>query len=95
MPVFWQTQSCARSIAENETAVYVSGDEEAIQRMREEWTKLGTDVQFVIIESPYRALVTPLLKYVDEVDKQRPNDTITVVLPESIARHWREHALHN
>jgi len=49
----------------------------------------------VIIESPYRALVTPLMRYIDEVDKQRPNDTITVVLPEYIARHWWEHVLHN
>ena len=39
--------------------------------------------------------VTPLMKYIDEVDKQRPTDTITVVLPEYIARHWWEHALHN
>ena len=35
------------------------------------------------------------MRYIDEVDKQRPNDTITVVLPEYIARHWWEHVLHN
>ena len=35
------------------------------------------------------------MRYIDEVDKRRPNDTITVVLPEYIARHWWEHLLHN
>lgn len=90
-----QTLAYARSISPNVTAVHVNDDEEAIERMREAWTKLGTDIQLVIIESPYRALVGPLLKYIDEIDKQRPNDTITVVLPEFIARHWWEHILHN
>jgi hypothetical protein len=90
-----QTLAYARSISPNVTAVHINDDEEAIQQMREQWNALGTDIQLVIIESPYRALVTPLMKYIDEVDKQRPGDTITVVLPEYIARHWWEHLLHN
>jgi HAMP domain-containing protein len=90
-----QTLAYARSISSNVTAVHINDDEAAIERMRESWEKLGTDVQLIIIESPYRALVAPLLSYIDEIDKQRPSDTITVVLPEFIARHWWEHALHN
>ena len=90
-----QTLAYARSISDTVTAVHITDDEESIERMREEWTKLGIDIPLVIIESPYRALVSPLMKYIDEVDKQRPNDTITVVLPEFIARHWWEHLLHN
>ncbi len=90
-----QTLAYARSISESVTAVHITDDEEAIERMRLEWTKLGIDIPLVIIESPYRALVSPLMKYIDEVDRQRPNDTITVVLPEFIARHWWEHLLHN
>ena len=90
-----QTLAYARSISDNVTAVHITDDEEEIERMREEWNALGTDVPLVIIESPYRALVGPLLTYIDEIDKQRPDDTITVVLPEFIARHWWEHLLHN
>jgi amino acid transporter len=90
-----QTLAYARSISTNVTAVHINDDEEAIEKLRENWTKLGTDIQLVIIESPYRALVAPLLKYIDEIDRQRPTDTITVVLPEYIARHWWEHFLHN
>jgi amino acid transporter len=90
-----QTLAYARSISDNVTAVHITDDEDEIEQMRKEWNALGTDLQLVIIESPYRALVNPLLKYIDEVDKQRPDDTLTVVLPEYIARHWWEHLLHN
>ncbi len=74
-----QTLAYARSISENVTAVHITDDEDEIERMRQEWNALGTDIQLVIIESPYRALVGPLLKYIDEIDKQRPDDTMTVV----------------
>jgi hypothetical protein len=90
-----QTLAYARSISDNVTAVHVTDDEAAIARLRDDWRALGTDVPLVIIESPYRSLVGPLLSYLDEVDKQRPDDTLTVVLPEFIARHWWEQALHN
>ncbi len=90
-----QTIAYARSISDNVTAVHVTDDEQEIERIRRAWNELGTDVPLVIIESPYRAVVGPLLRYIDEIDKQRPGDTITVVLPEFIARHWWEHLLHN
>lgn len=63
--------------------------------MRTAWTRLGSDIPLEIIETPYRSLVGPLLHYIDAIDKQRPDDTITVVLPEFIARYWWEHLLHN
>ncbi|MGH2603384.1 MAG: amino acid permease, partial [Dehalococcoidia bacterium] len=90
-----QTLAYARSISDNVTAVHISDDESEIDRMRVNWQALGTDIPLVIIESPYRALVGPLLAYIDEIDKQRPDDTLTVVLPEYLARHWWEHVLHN
>ena len=90
-----QTLAYARSISDNVTAVHVTEGEEEIQTFRDEWAKLELEIPLVIIESPYRQLVGPLLKYIDEVDRQRPDDTLTVVLPEFIARHWWEHLLHN
>ena len=90
-----QTLAYARSIADNVTAVYITDDEAEIEQMHAAWTELGTDVPLVIIESPYRSLVGPLLSYIDEIDRQRPDDTITVVLPEFVARHWWEQLLHN
>ena len=90
-----QTLAYARSISDNVTAVHVTDEEEDVEGFRERWDALGIGVPLIIIESPYRALVGPLLKYIDEIDRQRPTDTLTVVLPEFIARHWWEHFLHN
>ncbi len=90
-----QTLAYARSISDNVTAIHITDDEAEIDAMRIRWTELGTDIPLVIIESPYRSLIGPLLSYIDEIDKQRPDDTITVVLPEFVARHWWEQILHN
>ncbi len=90
-----QTLAYARSISDNVTAVHITDDEEEIESMRQAWKVLGTDIPLVIIESPYRSLVGPLLSYIDEIDSQRPDDTITIILPEFIARHWWEQLLHN
>ena len=90
-----QTLAYARSISPNVTAVHITDDEKEIEQMRTDWEALGSDIPLVIIESPYRNLVGPLLSYLDEIDRQRPDDTLTVVLPEFIARHWWEQILHN
>jgi amino acid transporter len=90
-----QTLAYARSISPNVTAVFITDDDAEIEQMRESWKALGSDIPMVIIESPYRSLVGPLLAYLDEIDRQRPDDTLTVVLPEFIARHWWEQILHN
>lgn len=90
-----QTLAYARSISPNVTAVFITDDEAEIEEMRQNWERLNSDVPLVIIESPYRGIVGPLLSYLDEIERQRPEDTITVVLPEFIARHWWEQFLHN
>ncbi len=90
-----QTLAYASSISDNVTAVHITDDEAEIEQFQKDWAEMETDVELVIIESPYRALVGPLLHYLDEVDRQRPNDTVTVVLPEFIARRRWEHLLHN
>ena len=90
-----QTLAYARSISPNVTALHITDDEAEIERMRADWEAMGSDIPFVIIESPYRSLVNPLLSYLDELDRQRPDDTLTVVLPEFIARKWWEQILHN
>lgn len=90
-----QTLAYARSISDNVTALHITDDEDEIEQMRKQWNALSTDIPLVIIESPYRSLIGPLLSYIDEIDKQRPDDVITVVLPEFVARHWWEQILHN
>jgi hypothetical protein len=77
------------------TAVHVNDDSAELDEFQRKWEEIGTDIPLILIESPYRALIGPLMSYLDEVEKQRPGDTITVVLPEFVAHHVWEHILHN
>ena len=66
---------------------------------RERWEKQLPEVPLVIVESPYRALVGPLLAYLDVLDQTWPADKAApvtfVVIPEFVARHWWERILYN
>ena len=54
----------------------------------------GVD-ELVVVESPYRALIGPLLAYMDALQRQAPERPIVVVLNEVVPRHWWENFLHN
>lgn len=86
----------AESIAPgNVTAVHVSMDEEQTAKVRAKWAKWGGDTPLVVLDSPYRSLVRPLVRYLDEVDQRWDHDVITVVLPEFVPARWWHHLLHN
>ncbi len=90
-----QTLAYARSISPNVTALHIAQDEESARAFREKWLAWGDKVPLVTIESPYRSVVGPLLRYVDNIDRQDKDDTVTVILPEYVTAHWWEQLLHN
>jgi len=89
----------ARSLNENVFAVHIveGEDLEEAEQFTAKWRELlpGTDINLVIIESPYRSLIGPLLSYIDALDTQSPDDTVTVVLPEFLPSKPWEYLLHN
>jgi len=86
----------AKSIApEHVTALYINIDEEATQKLRERWDRLGGGVELVVLASPYRSLVGPLSRYVDRRMKAHHDQMVTIVLPEFIPAKWWHHLLHN
>jgi len=52
-------------------------------------------VSLQIVSSPYRELATPVVQFLDELDREHENDVITVVLPEFVLTRWWEQLLHN
>jgi amino acid transporter len=94
-----QAVNTARSIADDVRAVYISDDPDASARLKTAWEHQVPGVPLVIVESPYRALVGPLLAYLDVLDAAWPPDKaepITfVVIPEYVARSWWERILYN
>ena len=86
----------AKSIAPHHvTAVYVNLDDDVTHKLREKWQQWGSGVNLIVVASPYRSLVRPLLNYVDRVKRSSPNAVITIVLPEFVPAKWWQNLLHN
>ncbi len=86
----------AQSISDNVTAVYVELEPGAGEKMREEWAQWWPDVPLVVIPSPYRSVVSPLLEFIDETDSQHNDGQLaTIVLPEFVPTRWWHGLLHN
>jgi len=85
----------ARSISADVTAVHVADDAAAAELMRERWRARNDGIALVVIESPYRALIPPLLAYVDARARQDDERPITIVLAEFVPHHFWEYVLHN
>ncbi len=94
-----QAVNVGRSVADDVLAVLVTDNPDEIAQIRERWEIQLPEVPLVIVESPYRALVNPLLAYLDVLDQMWPAEKekpITfVVIPEFVARHWWERLLYN
>jgi amino acid transporter len=79
----------------NVRAVYVDIDDEATRKLREKWEQWGAGIKLVVLPSPYRSLIRPLLRYLQRLRKQGNVEIITVVLPEFVPARWWQHLLHN
>ena len=94
-----QAVNVGRSIAPDVRAVLISDEPDEEAAIRDRWERQLPDVPLVIVESPYRALVGPLLAYLHVLDETWPADKeepITfVVIPEYVARNWWERILYN
>ena len=85
----------ARSLSTDVRAVYVETDPRLTAAIEEQWQTWGHGVPLVVLRSPYRSVLRPLLEYVNEADEARPDNFVTVVLPEFVPARWWHHLLHN
>jgi amino acid transporter len=76
-------------------AVYVDLDEDATNKLREKWERWGSGVELVVLQSPYRSLTRPLLRYIDRLRLRGADDFVTVILPEFVPARWWQQLLHN
>ncbi|MBI1801689.1 MAG: hypothetical protein HYR71_08690, partial [Chloroflexi bacterium] len=85
----------ARTIAGNVTAVFVHYEAAEAESLLAAWKAARFDVPLQLIESPYRSVTGPLLKYINIVSQEHQDDHIVVVLPEIVPRLRRHLVLHN
>ena len=76
-------------------AIFVPRAPAAAEQLRREWQKWGRGVPLVVLPSPYRSLLEPLLEYIERIDARRSGDYVTVVLPEFVPARWWHHLFHN
>jgi amino acid transporter len=85
----------ARSLSDDITAVHISVDEKETAKLEEKWEIWGEGVRLVVLNSPYRLFVEPLLQYIDKIDVTlRGDESITIVVPQFIPRHRWNTILH-
>jgi hypothetical protein len=85
----------AKTLSPDVRAIYVNVDPAATEQLRNNWARWGDGVPLVVLESPFRSLMEPLLEYVEQVDGSNPGDYITIVLPEFVPARWWHHLFHN
>ena len=90
-----QALQYARTLSPSAKAVYVEMDPEKTRRLEEKWGKWGFGVPLVVLTSPYRLLLAPLLEYVDHLLALGDNHMVTIVIPEFIPAKWWQQLLHN
>jgi len=85
----------ARMLSNDVTAVHVIIEPAEAEKVRHKWEKWGEGTRMVMLNSPYRLLLEPLLDYIDDIVRQRqPRETITIVVPEFVSDSRPTAALH-
>jgi hypothetical protein len=85
----------ARTLSPDVRAVFVELDPNATEALRKQWAEWGQGVDLVILESPYRSLMEPLLEYIEELQETDRLAYVTVILPEFVPKRLWQHLLHN
>jgi amino acid transporter len=93
--IAFESLAMARSFSPTVIAVHVCDSPEHMAHLRAKWDAWGNHVPLTIIDTPYRSYIRPLLSYLDAIDRQRPDDTLVVVVPEIVLDRWWHNLLHN
>ena len=85
----------ARMLSDDVTAIHISIEPVDTEKVRKKWEKWGRGTRLVIIDSPYRLFLEPLLVYIEEIlSTRQPNEIITIVVPHFVSRQRIYKTLH-
>jgi hypothetical protein len=85
----------AQTITQHVVVLHISTNAERTEKIKQKMNTYAPDMKLVVIDSPLRAFVRPLISYVDALHQQHPDAFVSIVLPEFIPAHWWEGFLHN
>ncbi len=87
--------SYAMSISTDVRACYVELNPEATERLMSDWREVAPQIPLVILKSPYRSVIAPIVRYVHRVEHEMDDDVVTVIIPEFVTKKWYHQLLHN
>ena len=90
-----KTLKYAYALTPQVTAVHIASDPSRTAKLLKHWSEQHIEIPLEIVESPYRATVHDLLKYIDKIEKNGHFDTITVAIPEYVPEKLWQNLLHN
>lgn len=86
----------ARTLGDDITAIHVSIDQNEAQKVCEKWGTFGEGVRLVVLNSPYRLFIEPLMGYIEQLlSIQEPWEMLTIIVPQFITTRWWENFLHS
>jgi amino acid transporter len=85
----------AETLSSDVRAIYVDVNPAQTEQLRRDWAAWGGRVELVVLPSPFRSLMEPLLEYIEQTSAAKENDYVTVILPEFVPARWWQHLLHN
>lgn len=93
---FLKALNYSRGISKNITAFHVATDEESARLLKKKWDDYNVGIPLIIEYSPYRDLVSPLLRYIRKEEVHtKPGESVTVVLGQFVVTKWWHNILHN
>ncbi len=86
----------ALTISNDVTGVCIELEPGEAEVVNEMWSRLWPDIPLVVIPSPYRSIIQPLIQFMDETDlKHHDGQLATIILPEFVPARWWQTLLHN
>ncbi len=85
----------ARSISHDIRAIYVEVDASKTEAIQAEWALYAPDIPLIILPSPTRSVVQIIIDYIDQIERARDDDIVTVILPEFMTKKWWQQFFHN
>ena len=85
----------AKLLSDDVTAVHVSIDDVESEKVQKKWKTWGEGTRLVVLDSPFRLFIEPLLGYIEEIiENRQPNETVTIVVPQFMPSKRWHNALH-
>lgn len=87
--------SYAKAMSKDVRAIHVTLDPNSLGQVKADWNRFGADIPLVILDSPYRSLIEPVIDYIDQTIAEDPNMMITVIVPQAVPKYVWQSLLHN